>query len=325
MKNENRLIYGSVLVLILAFLAACGGGAPAEPEPEAFIPDAQQGNESAAVLDEGAAEEVEAVVEEVVDEPYPDPVVVVEEAVDDGYPAPEEAVAEEPAAEEEAAEEEASEEEVVEEEMAEAEVAEETEETEETQEAEAVAEEADSAGTATFTIDSAQSQVSYSVEEEFFNREVQFVTAIGTTSEIDGGFAVDLSGEAPALAGGEINVDISTLQSDSNRRDTAIQNDWLESASFPIATFIPTEITNYVGDYTAGEVSFVLSGNLTVRDVTNPIDFEVTATLVEGVLDGTATTFLLMEDYGFEPPNILNILEVTDGVTLTIDLVAQQS
>ena len=125
------------------------------------------------------------------------------------------------------------------------------------------------------------------------------MTAVGTTSEIEGSLVLEL-GETPAVAGGEITVDISTLQSDSNRRDGAIRSDWLESATYPVATFVPKSITGLSGPYTEGsEVSFQLVGDLTVREIANEVTFDVTATLANGVLSGTATTLIMMADYGF--------------------------
>ena len=38
---------------------------------------------------------------------------------------------------------------------------------------------------------------------------------------------------------------------------------------------------------------------------------------------GIATTFLLMRDFGFEPPSIANAVLVEDGVNLTVNFTAQ--
>ena len=301
MKNFKQIGIILILVLLLPVVAACSS--PSEPEPagDAFIPAAQSDTverEAEPTAPALAEAEVEAEAESAVVETEAEAVPQDSE----GYPAPDSRTAESDAYPAPAV----------------AEVEEETA-------AGAEAGAADSAGSAaTFVIDPAASSVSYSVEEEFFNREVQFVTAVGTTSEIEGSLVLEL-GETPAVAGGEITVDISTLQSDSNRRDNAIRSDWLESSTYPVATFVPKSLTGLSGPYTEGsEVSFQLVGDLTVREMTNEVTFDVTATLANGVLSGTATTLIMMADYGFEPPNIANILIVTDGVTLTINLVANQ-
>lgn len=303
MNTKFKFISTVVLLVAFGMLVGCSPQAAPEPEPEAFIPSAQETGQDALVIEESADEALEA-LEEAVEEAYPAPAegevadAVVDEAVVDEavaaypYPAPEG----------------------------------DSSDFVETEGLESVDPVAEPAGDEiTFVIDPSASQVSYSVEEEFFNREVQFVTAVGTTSVIDGSLSVALSGGEPSLTGGEISVDISTLESDSNRRDNAIRNDWLESARFPTATFVPSAIENFSGDYTDGAVTFDLVGDLTVREVTNPVTFNVTASLEGETLRGTATALVMMVDYGFDPPDILNILTVTDGVTLTIDLVAQQS
>jgi hypothetical protein len=47
--------------------------------------------------------------------------------------------------------------------------------------------------------------------------------------------------------------------------------------------------------------------------------------VVDGdTLAGTATTFFLMKDYGFDPPDIAGMLKVTDGVSVTVQFVAQE-
>ena len=67
-----------------------------------------------------------------------------------------------------------------------------------------------------------------------------------------------------------------------------------------------------------------MNGNLTVREIPQPITWDVTAKLDGGTLSGTAVTLLYMRDYGFEPPDIAGMLRVTDGVTVTMDFVAQE-
>jgi hypothetical protein len=63
---------------------------------------------------------------------------------------------------------------------------------------------------------------------------------------------------------------------------------------------------------------------MTVRDVTQPLTWDMTARLDGETLSGSASTFLLMRDFGFEPPDIAGILKVTDGVTVTVQFAAQE-
>ncbi len=64
---------------------------------------------------------------------------------------------------------------------------------------------------------------------------------------------------------------------------------------------------------------------MTIREITKPQTFAVTARLDGDTFTGTATSYVLMQDYGFEPPSILGVLEVTDGVTVTVNFTAAEN
>ena len=171
----------------------------------------------------------------------------------------------------------------------------------------------------TFTLVPEETVVSYSVEETFLNEGNRLATAIGRTSQVTGELTVDL--ENPAnIEFSEFSVDISTLQSDSGRRDNAIRRDWLESTQFPLARFAVKELSGFPASPQEGQpLQFKMIGDLSVREATLPVTWDVTATLNGDRLTGTATTFIMMADWGVTPPNIAGILIVKDGVTLTLD------
>ena len=171
----------------------------------------------------------------------------------------------------------------------------------------------------TFTLVPEETVVSYSVEETFLNENNRLATAIGKTSQVTGELSVDLQNPAN-IEFSEFSVDISTLQSDSGRRDNAIRRDWLESSQFPLARFVVTELNGFPASPQEGQpLQFKMIGDLTVRETTLPVTWDVTATLNGDRLTGSATTFLMMADWGAQPPNIGGMLIVKDGVTLTLD------
>ena len=89
----------------------------------------------------------------------------------------------------------------------------------------------------------------------------------------------------------EITVDLRTLTSDKNRRDQRIREQWLESNTYPYATFVSTELQGGPESYTEGEeVSFKLVGDMTIREQTRPVTWDVTAKLEGDTVTGTATT-----------------------------------
>jgi len=182
-----------------------------------------------------------------------------------------------------------------------------------------------SAQVRTFQIVAEQSEATYQVQEEFFNRPVSIVNPIGRTNAIEGQFQLTISGSQVQLADNQFTVDLRTLTSDEARRDERIRNEWLESNTYPNAVFKATSIENFPADAVEGQdVSFQVTGDMTIRDITKPQTFDVTTRLDGNTFSGTATSYLLMRDYGFEPPSILGILEVTDGVTVTVNFVAQE-
>ena len=53
--------------------------------------------------------------------------------------------------------------------------------------------------------------------------------------------------------------------------------------------------------------------------MTKTVTWEVTAVLNGNELTGTATTQILLVDFGVEPPSIAGVLSVTDGALLTLN------
>lgn len=176
-------------------------------------------------------------------------------------------------------------------------------------------------GIVTYGFDTTQTEASYSVEETFINDNNRLAVAIGRTRDVQGTLSLNFDDPANSQFG-EFTVNVSTLRSDSRRRDEAIKTRWLESATFPTATFVVKGIEGFPANPQAGqEITFKLLGDLTVRTGTQAVTWDVTAKLDGDKLSGMATTFIMMADFGVEPPSIGGILNVKDGVTLTLEFV----
>jgi polyisoprenoid-binding protein YceI len=175
----------------------------------------------------------------------------------------------------------------------------------------------------TFVILPEQSAASYEVQEIFFGQNFP-VKAVGKTTTIEGEFAVSLDGK-PAAQVTRISVDLRNLTSDDARRDRRIRSSWLESDRYPLAEFVSTGIQGAPDSYAEGEeVAFQLLGDLTIREITRPVTFDVTAKLEGDTVTGTATSYILMKDFGFDPPDIANVLTVEDGVTVIVNFTAKE-
>jgi polyisoprenoid-binding protein YceI len=180
---------------------------------------------------------------------------------------------------------------------------------------------AQTAAARVFVIDGAQSSASYAVEEIFLSDNRLF-TAVGVTNAVEGAFEVSSNGK-PSGKVTRIRVDLRTLKSDSPRRDNAIRRQWLESDTYPYADFVSTGALNLPERYTEGaQVTFTLEGNMTVRDVTKPVDWTVVGTLQGNTITGEAKTVIKMSDFGFAAPDIGGVLKAEDEVALTVTFVA---
>lgn len=178
-----------------------------------------------------------------------------------------------------------------------------------------------SAGAVVYRIVPGESNVSYEVGETFLDQN-RFGVAIGVTTEVNGEITLD-SANPQATQVGEITVDISRLTSDSPRRDSAIRDRFLVSSQFPIATFVTTSIDGLPATYTEGQdVTFTMTGDLTIQQTTRPVTFDVTARVQDGALTGVAVSTIKMSDFGVGPINMA-ILRTEDDVKLTVNFVAR--
>ena len=178
------------------------------------------------------------------------------------------------------------------------------------------------AGERTFVIDPAQTEASYAVQEVFLQQNSPF-RAVGKTNQVEGSFTISLDGK-PSGKVTKITVNLPSLTSDSDRRDGKIRTDWLESEKYPVATFVSTGVEGVPASYTDGQdVSFKLTGDLTIHDTTTPVTFDVVGKLSGDTVTGKATSKIQMTDFGFNPPDIGGFVKVENDVDLTITFVAK--
>ena len=178
-------------------------------------------------------------------------------------------------------------------------------------------------GVVVFNIVPDESTVSYQVTETFLNQNNRLNVAVGTTGQVSGEIQANMD-NPPASTIGEIQVDISQFKSDSNMRDQRIRSSYLESSKYPIAVFDPTKIEGLPDSYVEGQsYNFTVTGNLTVHQTTQEVTFDVTASLQGNTLSGTATTTILMSQFGVGPITILGMLNTEDQALLTFNFVAK--
>jgi polyisoprenoid-binding protein YceI len=148
--------------------------------------------------------------------------------------------------------------------------------------------------------------------------------AVLTATGAKGSFALNPDGTF--ASGSKITFDLTTLTSDERNRDDFVKRDALQTGRFPTAEFVPTKTTGLaVPLATSGTFTFTLTGNLTIKDKTKEVTFDVTAKRDGSDLVATATANPSWKfgDFGMTTPSVpFRVLSVTDEIRATIDIVA---
>ena len=144
---------------------------------------------------------------------------------------------------------------------------------------------------------------------------------MGTTPAVSGEFFVHFA--RPELSGvREIVVDLRQLTSDSERRDRAIRERFLESRRYPYARLVTAALVELPRAFRPGQAfTFRLDGNLEVHGTTRRTQWRGEAALVGDTLRGRATTHVAMTDFGIEVPRFL-WLRVADSMKVEIQVLA---
>jgi polyisoprenoid-binding protein YceI len=183
----------------------------------------------------------------------------------------------------------------------------------------------DPSGLRTFKIVPAQTTASYSVYENLVFENKPNNDAVGKTHAVQGSFRIR-TGDSPLITGMNIQVDLRTLETDSPRRDHFVQQNTLETDTYPYATFVSVSAQGLPSSYSDGQnVHFQLTGNLTMHGKANKEVFDVQGKLVGNTITGTATSTIYMTDFGIQPPNLANIAISQNKVLITLTFTAQEA
>lgn len=175
-----------------------------------------------------------------------------------------------------------------------------------------------------FNIVAEESRATFTLEEDLRGTRT---TVVGATNEVAGVINVNLVDPA-ASSIGAILINARTLETDNNFRNRAIRGQILKSAqdAYEFIVFEPRELHNFsAGSIAVGEtITFDVSGDLTVVDVTRTVTFTVEVTLdSETQLSGLATVNVLHGDFGLTIPDVPSVANITDDVDLALQFVAR--
>jgi polyisoprenoid-binding protein YceI len=148
--------------------------------------------------------------------------------------------------------------------------------------------------------------------------------AIGKTNAITGSITVKADGTIDTAAS-KFTVDVSTLKSDQGMRDGYVSRAILQTNQFRDVVFVPTQASGLPATLPqSGNVSFKLAGNLTIRDVTKPVTWDVTCKAQSNTGNCQATTTFTFEYMGLTQPRVPVVLSVEDKITLEFDAVLER-
>ncbi len=170
---------------------------------------------------------------------------------------------------------------------------------------------------------SEQSEARYRVREQLAG--VSFPSdAVGATKAFTGTIVGKTDGTILSDQS-KFQIDLRTLKSDEGVRDNFIGRSVLETSRYPYATFVPTSAPGLPLKLPeSGQIAFQLVGNLTIRDVTKPVTWDVSGKVNGNTATGTAITTFTFEDFGLTPPHVARVLSIVDSIRLELDLTLQR-
>jgi polyisoprenoid-binding protein YceI len=122
----------------------------------------------------------------------------------------------------------------------------------------------------TWKIDNAHTQVNFSA------KHMMVTNVRGTFHDVDG--TIELDETDPSKSRGEFRVSAASVDTNFAARDTHLRSaDFFDAEKFPTISFVSTDIS------LVGDDHFKVVGDLTIREVTKPLTFDVT---LEGIVPG---------------------------------------
>ncbi len=146
----------------------------------------------------------------------------------------------------------------------------------------------------------------------------QNTEGVGRTTKVDGSFT--LAGSS--VSAGEFSVDVSTLESDQARRNNQVRTRLLNTAEFPVASFVldePIALPSVPADGVTIDAS--ATGTLSLHGVDKAITLTLQARRVADTIEVLATAPITFADFAIEDPSVSPFVSVGPVGTLEVSLV----
>ena len=141
------------------------------------------------------------------------------------------------------------------------------------------------------------SRVGYRVKEVLFG---QSQDAVGRTDEVEGSLTI----ERTTVRTATFTVDMTSVESDQERRDRQFNGRIMDTSSYPTATFAltqPIELGSIPAEGVQGTAR--ASGTLTLRGTTKTVTFTITGRRTSSSIQVTGSIPITFADWGIPNPS----------------------
>ena len=160
----------------------------------------------------------------------------------------------------------------------------------------------------------------YSVTEQLA-RLSSPIDAVGETGDVEGAIVFDADGKIDPDRS-VITVALAGLTSDESRRDRYVSDRVFNTSQYPNAELVITRVEGLDWPFPdSGETTFQLMGDLTIRDVSGPVTWDVEAQSAGGgIVAGQAKTVVTFDQFELSKPALAFIVSVEDEIRLELDI-----
>jgi polyisoprenoid-binding protein YceI len=152
------------------------------------------------------------------------------------------------------------------------------------------------------------SELGYRVKEILFGVDAE---GVGRTNQITGSIVI----VGTQVTEGGFEVDVASIESDDSRRDNQFRGRIMSTDEFPTATFVltePIELGQIPDD--GVQITTTATGDLTLRGVTNPVTFDVTAQRQGDRIGVLGNIPIVFADYEIANPSSGGVTTGDDGL-----------
>jgi polyisoprenoid-binding protein YceI len=168
--------------------------------------------------------------------------------------------------------------------------------------------------------DFTSSFVGYRVQEQLAS--IGANTAVGRTPNVSGSITI----QGTTVTAGDFTADLTTLQSDDQRRDGQLRNQGIQTSQFPNATFKLTSPIDFGSVPADGQaVTVNATGDFTLHGVAKSVTIPLQAKRSGDEIVVTGSTTIQFSDYDITKPNSFAVLSIEDNGVMEFQLLFTKS